>query len=545
MVRGFVAAFVVLASVGFAHAEKRLALVIGNSAYTTISALANPTHDAALMAQTLKSLGFEVASARDVDLDAMARAVRDFGEALRSAGKDAVGLFYFAGHGLRASGANYLLPVGAQVKEESDLEVTAFNAADVLTRMAAAGNSLNLVILDACRNNAFQREVRSGGRGLAPIDPGAGVLVALAAAPGRVATDGAAENSPYALALADALREPGLTVEQAFEKARTKVESMTAGTQSPWQKASIEGAFYLAGPPPEPEPAAPVPMAAEPPAPVVAAPQVDKEVAFWDSVKDSASVAVLQAYLDQYPNGAFSSLARVLIEGLAAEAARERELQEAARRRQDEEARLAALTPPPAVEPARPGTPAEMVTLGLRYEAGDGLAKDAAKAADWYREASTAGSAEAKYRLGLLYYRGLGVDRNFGEAAGQILDAVKENHAPAVDAMTDPTELDDPAFLKAVQERLRDLGYYRSDVDGLWGPGTRNAVVALSRGDPEPVPASTNGRKRPQPTAARSVTVRGPNSPQARSDAGAQNRVNPQCSRWGKDFNNPGCAFGL
>jgi uncharacterized caspase-like protein len=486
-----------------AHAEKRVALVIGNSAYETISPLTNPKNDAALMARTLKSVGFEVLTATDVDVRAMGRAVRDFGKALRAAGKDAVGLFYYAGHGIQASGANYLLPVGAQIEDEADLRIDAFSAADVLAQMESAGNALNLVILDACRNNPFAGKVRSGGRGLARIEAASGSMIAFAAGPGQLANDGSGENSPYTAALVAAIAEPGLTVEQVFKKVRVKVESVTGGAQTPWEESSLRGEFYFSKLEPKPAPA-------PPPAPVVTAPQVDKDALFWTSVKDSTSPAMLQTYVDQYPDGTFSGLARVMIERLKAE--------ESERERQETQ-KVATLTLQAVAEPDRPQTPSDMVALGLKYETGDGLAKDPAMAAKWYREAARSGSAEAKYRLGLLYYRGEGVGQSFTEAAVQILDAVKAKHTAAVDALTTATTLDDPEFLKAVQERLKTLGYYRSTVDGEWGPGSRSAIAALSQGKSPVSLDKSAGRQNTNSGTSRSSS----NGPAASATTAKQN----------------------
>jgi len=245
-IRGTIlAVLMVLVCAAPALAEKRVALVIGNSAYTAISPLDNPKNDADLMAATLRDVGFEVVSATDVDVRAMGRAVRDFGKALRLAGKDAVGLFYYAGHGVQVGGANYLLPVGSEIDTEADLRIDAFSASDVLAQMEEAGNALNLVILDACRNNPFQGKFRSGSRGLARIKAASGALVAFAAAPGQVAADGAEANSPYTAALAVAMKEPGLAVEQMFKRVRVSVESQTGGAQTPWEESSLRGDFYF------------------------------------------------------------------------------------------------------------------------------------------------------------------------------------------------------------------------------------------------------------------------------------------------------------
>ena len=228
-----------------ASAEKRVALVVGNSAYTNISPLSNPRNDAELIAQTLREVGFEVVTAIDADRRTMGRAIRQFGKALRLAGKDAVGLFYFAGHGVQARGTNYLIPVGAVVEDHADLEIEALSASNILTQMESAGNKLNLVILDACRNNPFKATFRSSERGLARVTAASGSLVAFAAAPGQVAADGRGKNSPYTAALVDAMRQPGLQVEQVFKRVRVRVERETGGAQTPWEESSLRGNFYF------------------------------------------------------------------------------------------------------------------------------------------------------------------------------------------------------------------------------------------------------------------------------------------------------------
>ena len=336
--RSLLLGLILVLAVAFpASAAQRVALVIGNSDYELISPLANPENDAALMAETLREVGFEVIEAKNADRRGMARAIRDFGKRLRGAGSDAVGLFYYAGHGVQAGGANYLIPLGAQVETEADLEIEAVSAGWVLGQMEYAGNGLNMVILDACRNNPFKGSFRSGGRGLARIETSAslrGTLIAYAAAPGEVARDGRGANSPYTAALAKAMGEPGLDLEDVFKRVRSSVESATGGAQVPWEESSLgEGDFYFvppkatAMPATEPTPGAPAPT-----------PGFDAravELAFWNSIEKSIKTETFEAYLAQYPNGTFAALARLRIVDL-------------------KEMETAALTPPsqPAEEPA-------------------------------------------------------------------------------------------------------------------------------------------------------------------------------------------------
>jgi caspase domain-containing protein/ankyrin repeat protein len=280
-----------------ATAEQRVALVIGNAAYATIPALTNPANDAALMAATLGDVGFEVVTAPNADRDEMAAAIREFGKRLRAAGPDAVGLFYYAGHGVQAGGINYLIPVDAPIGNEADLETAAVSAQWVLSQMAYAGNALNIVILDACRNNPFAGGFRSLESGLARMDAPSGALVAYAAGPGQTAADGTG-------ALADAMRTPGLDLEGVFKRVRVAVESTTGRAQTPWEESSLTGDFFF------------VPSAA--PAAKPAAPAADQtlDLAFWNSIKDSTNPASFEAYLQQFPNGAFSRLARVRLSEL-------------------------------------------------------------------------------------------------------------------------------------------------------------------------------------------------------------------------------------
>jgi hypothetical protein len=291
-----------------AAAEQRIALVIGNAAYATVPALTNPANDAALMAATLGDVGFDVVAAPDANRDEMAAAIREFGKRLRAAGPDAVGLFYYAGHGVQANGVNYLIPVDAPIGNEADLETAAVSAQWVLSQMDYAGNALNIVILDACRNNPFAGGFRSLGSGLARMDAPSGALVAYAAAPGQTAADGSGANSPYTAALADAMRTPGLDLEDVFKHVRVAVESATGRAQTPWEESSLKGDFFFV---PSTGPAAPTADSA------ASAHDQAIDLAFWETIKDSTNPANFEAYLQQFPNGAFTRLARVRLAELS------------------------------------------------------------------------------------------------------------------------------------------------------------------------------------------------------------------------------------
>jgi hypothetical protein len=254
--------WLVLAS-ALAHAETRIALVIGNGAYGS-SPLLNPPNDAKLIGDTLAALGFEVVVRRDADQATMKRALQDFGARLEKGGADAVGLFYYAGHGVQLNGRNYLIPTKANIEREGDVEIEAVSADWVLEQMRYARNRLNIVILDACRNNPFVRSMRSADRGLAKMDAPAGTLIAYSTAPGDVAADGTGRNSPYTLALAQAMREVRQPVEQVFKRARVAVRSATSDQQTPWESSSLTGDFYFASTaPPVPPTAVPLPAPAK------------------------------------------------------------------------------------------------------------------------------------------------------------------------------------------------------------------------------------------------------------------------------------------
>jgi len=252
-----------------ALADKRVALVIGNSAYRNVARLDNPTNDAELMANTLRSLGFAlVGGGAELDLDKTSfdRMVQTFGTQL--AGAD-VGLFYYAGHGVQIRGENYLIPVDANPTKEADVDFQMLATNLVLRQMEGAGTRLNIVILDACRNNPFggrglavdrareaeNTRLRDTGGGLAQMQAPEGTLISFATQPGNVAQDGAGGNSPYSKALADTIRKPGLGIFDAFNQVGLQVKRATKGAQQPWVSSSpIDGAFYFvppdgAGPP--------------------------------------------------------------------------------------------------------------------------------------------------------------------------------------------------------------------------------------------------------------------------------------------------------
>jgi formylglycine-generating enzyme required for sulfatase activity len=259
-----------LAWSGTASAEPRVALVIGNGNYGTgFSKLPNPPNDARLISKALKDAGFEVTTVLDANKDQMKRAFADFGQRLADKGQDAVGLFYYAGHGVQVGGSNFLIPTGANIAKEADVDMEAVNADWVLQQMEFAGNRMNIIILDACRNNPLPAGKRSAEKGLARMDAPKGSFLAYSTAPGGTAVDGKGSNSPYSAALAKAIESDRVPLEQLFRNVRVNVMNETGEEQVPWDASSLTGEFYFKRPDgsapaqqtavlaPAPQPAAP------------------------------------------------------------------------------------------------------------------------------------------------------------------------------------------------------------------------------------------------------------------------------------------------
>jgi uncharacterized caspase-like protein len=307
-----------------AQADKRVALVIGNSAYKNIPRLENPVNDATLMADTLRSLGFNLIGNRaqlDLDKTAIDNAIQSFSQQVQGAD---VGLFYYAGHGVQVRGSNYLVPVGANLEREADVDFQLVDIALVMRQMESAGTKLNLVILDACRNNPFGgRGLRGAQGGLAQMPASEGTLISYATQPGGVAQDGTSGNSPYTRALAQTMRKPGLDILRLFNEVGLNVKQATGGAQLPWVSSSpIDGNFVFA--------AAPSAVASPP---VAAGPGQNEAAQAWSAIKDTQNPAVLDAFIKRYGTSFYADLARA---------------------RQDELKKLAAVAP--ATRQSPPGT---------------------------------------------------------------------------------------------------------------------------------------------------------------------------------------------
>jgi hypothetical protein len=319
-----VAALCLLAATSsLAQAEPRIALVIGNSKYgSEIGALPNPANDATVMASALQQTGFQVIRVTDADWKQMKRAIQDFGDKLNTAGPTATGLFFYAGHGVQVQGVNYLLPIGADISKEADVDIESISADAVLKQMEFAGSRVNIVILDACRNNPMARSFRTVARGLAPMQAAQGSFIAYSTSPGSVAADGAGTNSPYTAALAKTIVQPGVGIEEAFREVRGQVMAATKDKQVPWDSSSLTAPFFFK---PAQFTTASQPAATAPAAkPAAATPgDAQQEVTFWKGIESSKEPGDYQEYLDRYPDGTFAGLAKKRLATLDPGAARQ------------------------------------------------------------------------------------------------------------------------------------------------------------------------------------------------------------------------------
>lgn len=277
-----------------AAAQERIALVIGNSSYETVSTLDNPTRDAELIASTLEQIDFQVTLLIDATQVEMKQALSDFGRNLRNGGPDTTGLFYYAGHGVQSFGNNYLLPVDVSLSDAADLDLQGVEAQSVLRQMASARNRTNFVILDACRNNPFEDMAEFDSPGLAEMKAPTGTFLSYATSPGAVALDGLGQNSPFTTALAREMTRPGLPVEQMFKQVRVSVLEQTNGLQTPWDTSSLTNDFTFVNAPVED----PEDLAAR---------------SLWESVQATKDPVQIMLFLRGYPDSAYADDARALL----------------------------------------------------------------------------------------------------------------------------------------------------------------------------------------------------------------------------------------
>jgi uncharacterized caspase-like protein len=317
-VAAFVSTLCVLFTVTTASAERRVAFVVGNGAYKTVPALPNPTIDSKSMAVALRNVGFEVVEGINLTRDTMTAKLLEFGQ--KAQGAD-IAVFYYAGHGIAVNGANYLLPIDADLKSEMDVKLGAAINIDLTLEQTMGDAKVKLVFLDACRDNPFANKIRAAAKtrsvsvatGLAEMKSAEGTLIAFATGPGQTAQDGqAGTNSPFTRALLAHVTQPGAEIQQAMTKVRAQVNEETRKEQLPWGHTNLIGSVYLN------QASVPAPAATTAaPAQVAAAPaSSEAEIEFWRSVRDSNKPEELNAYLSNYPGGQFRSLALARIAAL-------------------------------------------------------------------------------------------------------------------------------------------------------------------------------------------------------------------------------------
>ena len=310
----FLTALLVLIPIGFAggaaHAEKRIALVIGNAEYQT-GALNTPANDAGLVAQTLQASGFDVAGARDLDQDSLRRAFRDFLDKASASGTDTVAFIYLSGYGLQLEGENYFVPVDAKIARDTDVPLEAVRVSDYTRPLAALGLKASIVVLDAARANPFAKSGKPLAGGLALAEPEPGTLIAFNAAPGTVAPEGQGPYGPYAQALAEMMREAGLPLADVFERTRLRVNDTTKGAEVPWHASRVQTpvVFFERGP--------------DAPPPAVSAEQTDsmrsrpiRDLDAQQAYLEALDRDTLQGYLDflaAYPDDPMAARVRAIV----------------------------------------------------------------------------------------------------------------------------------------------------------------------------------------------------------------------------------------
>ncbi len=342
--------FCIFAMAGEALAERRVAMVVGNATYQNVGALDNPMNDAKAVAGSLENLGFEVLLGIDLDQRGMQNLIREYSKLL--IGSD-VALFYYAGHGIQVSGQNYLIPIDAELQDETDLNFAAVNFDLILSQMEREPR-VKLLFLDACRDNPFKDKLARGmsitrstaqvNDGLAEINVNSagGTLIAFATDPGALAMDGTGEtHSPFTKALLEHIETPGLEIHSMMIDVRSSVWERTHKRQRPWSNSSLTGKFFFTtddtppviqavnrqdiAPPvpqvepkaaPDSEPVTPGPQATAPASPQTNALNAEIELEFWRAASEGNSIDEYLAYMDQFPQGRFTMIAAARIERL-------------------------------------------------------------------------------------------------------------------------------------------------------------------------------------------------------------------------------------
>ncbi|WP_092518095.1 caspase family protein [Afipia sp. GAS231] len=441
-----------------ALAEKRVALVLGNSAYQNVAPLPNPANDGAKMAATLKDAGFDVVdSRRDLPAAETRRALRDFADRARDAD---IAVVYYAGHGIEVDGSNYLIPVDAKLERDTDIYDEAFSLDRILIAIEPA-KKLRLVILDACRDNPFSKKMkrtvatRAVGQGLAKVEPTSpNVLIAYSAKAGSTAADGDGTNSPFTTALAHHLTTPGLDVRRAFGFVRDEVLKTTGNRQEPFVYGSLGGEDVPLVP--APAPAAPAAAPAVPTLSAQAEARRDYELALQVGNKSA-----LNAFLAQYPDGFYASLAKLQLEKIAAEEARVAAT-EKAKATEQERARLAAEGAQKAQQAKADADAKAAEQARIAAEKAKQVAQDQAAAAEQKRAAAEKAAA----------------DKVAADKASAAPAADKDKGVNLAALSAGPPQAD---VTKSVQAELRRVGCLTGAADGDWNSASQRSLSLFNR----------------------------------------------------------------
>jgi len=435
-----------------AFAEKRVALVLGNSAYQNVAPLANPVNDSSKIAATLKDAGFDVVdSRRDLPAAETRRALRDFADRARDAD---IAVVYYAGHGIEVDGANYLIPVDARLERDTDIYDEALSLDRILIAIEPA-KKLRLVILDACRDNPFSRTMkrtvasRAIGQGLAKVEPTSpNVLIAYSAKAGSTAADGDGKNSPFTAALSHHLTKPGLDVRRAFGFVRDEVLKTTGNRQEPFVYGSLGGEDVPL------VPARPAPVAAAPAAPALSAQaeaRRDYELALQVGNKSA-----LNAFLAQNPDGFYASLAKLQLEKIAAEETRVAAT-EKARLAEQERARLAAEGAQKSQQAKAEAAAKAAEQARIAAEKAKQVAQDQAAAAEQKRVAAETAATDKPSATA-------GVDKD------KAVNLAALNAGPPLVDVT-----------KSVQAELRRVGCLTDATTGDWNKASQRSLTLFNR----------------------------------------------------------------
>jgi uncharacterized caspase-like protein len=449
-----------------ALAEKRVALVLGNSAYQNVPRLPNPVNDGAVIAATLKDAGFDVVDSRhDLPAAETRRALRDFADRARDAD---IAVVYYAGHGIEVDGTNYLIPVDAKLERDTDVYDEAFSLERVLLAIEPA-KQLRLVILDACRDNPFAKVMkrtvasRAVGQGLAKVEPTSpNMLIAYSAKAGSTALDGDANNSPFTIALAKHLTTPGLDVRRAFGFVRDDVLKTTSYRQEPFVYGSLGG---------DDVPLVPAKDTASP-----ANPQADIR-RDYELAQQIGNKAALNAFLAQYPDGFYADLARSQLAKIAAEEARVAAT-EKARLAEQERARLAAEGAQKSQQARADADAKAAEQARIGAEKAKQVAQEQAAAAEQKRTASETPAAakvpENKATENKVVANNKATDQ---VAAGP--PAAEKTQPTNVAALSAGSPQADIA--KSVQIELRRVGCLTSAADGEWNAVSQRSLALFNR----------------------------------------------------------------